>query len=317
MPAHLSSLSKGRYIVHTRELAPETRSRNTLPGKYPNQYTRRTRRRCWMIKQPHWGMGTKKISQFDWPTGDTSCHGKQISVHTRELAPETDSCNRFTPSYQTSLIWGRKNREQKFFCATYFFARNRWCRRGSFDPGACCSSVLREQAPSCVPALTISLVSRSWCNFQHLHHEEKGKNWRRNLRRFWAHLKFKSSPGKYTNYTTDFTTEKYYTFFFSRPRSSFLKISLPMMWQCLLIMSCAVPALPFLLMKSFVFEELTNTRKFVCFAAFLFTFCEKSGYFCFFISFAASVFLTFFRPSLSIFFFLSLKFSLVDGICWS
>ena len=37
----------------------------------------------------------KKISQFDWPTGDTSCHGKQISVHTRELAPETDSCNRF------------------------------------------------------------------------------------------------------------------------------------------------------------------------------------------------------------------------------
>ena len=39
----------------------------------------------------------KKISQFDWPTGDTSRHGKQISVHTRELVPETDSCNRFAP----------------------------------------------------------------------------------------------------------------------------------------------------------------------------------------------------------------------------
>ena len=39
----------------------------------------------------------KIISQFDWPTGDTSCHGKQISVHTRDLAPETDSCNRFAP----------------------------------------------------------------------------------------------------------------------------------------------------------------------------------------------------------------------------
>ena len=53
------------------------------------------------MKQPNWDMGTvvdeKKISQFDWPTGDTSCHGKQISVHTRELAPETDSCNRFAP----------------------------------------------------------------------------------------------------------------------------------------------------------------------------------------------------------------------------
>ena len=53
-----------------------------------------------MMKQPDWGMGTvvdEKISQFDWPTGDTSCHGKQISVHTREFAPETDSCNRFAP----------------------------------------------------------------------------------------------------------------------------------------------------------------------------------------------------------------------------
>ena len=39
----------------------------------------------------------KKIGQFDWPTGATSCHGKKISEHTRELAPETDSCNRFAP----------------------------------------------------------------------------------------------------------------------------------------------------------------------------------------------------------------------------
>jgi len=39
----------------------------------------------------------KKLSQFDWPSGDMSCHGKQISVHTRALAPETDSSNRFAP----------------------------------------------------------------------------------------------------------------------------------------------------------------------------------------------------------------------------
>ena len=73
---------------------------NTLPGKYPNQYRRRARRGSWMMKRPDWGMVTsysKKISQFDWPTWDTSCHGKQISVQTRELAPETDSCNRFAP----------------------------------------------------------------------------------------------------------------------------------------------------------------------------------------------------------------------------
>ena len=30
--------------VHTRELVPETSSLNTLPGKYPNQYTQRTQR---------------------------------------------------------------------------------------------------------------------------------------------------------------------------------------------------------------------------------------------------------------------------------
>jgi len=42
------------------------------------------------MKQPDWGMGTKK----KW---NTSCHGEQISEHTRELAPETDSCNRFAP----------------------------------------------------------------------------------------------------------------------------------------------------------------------------------------------------------------------------
>ena len=62
-----------------------------------------------MMKLPDWGMGTKNIGQFDWPTGDTSFHDKQISVRTRELAPETDSCNRFAPgtcshSHQTSLI---------------------------------------------------------------------------------------------------------------------------------------------------------------------------------------------------------------------
>ena len=118
----------------------------------------------------------KKISQFAWPTGDTSFHGKQISVHTRELASEIDSCNRFAPgacsliSSQTSLIWGSKTREQNFFCATYFFARNRRCRRGSFAPGACCRSVLQEQAPSCVPALTSEITmirSKTWTGAHH------------------------------------------------------------------------------------------------------------------------------------------------------
>ena len=95
----------------------------------------------------------EKISQFDWPTEETPIHGKQISVHAREQlllkqTRATDLPLELALSYQTSLICGSKTRAQKFCCATYFFARNRWCKRDSLAPRACCRSVLREQAPS-------------------------------------------------------------------------------------------------------------------------------------------------------------------------
>ena len=54
-----------------------------------------------------------------------------------------------------------KTREQKFCCATYFFARNHWCRQGSFAPGACCRSVLRGQAPSsCLLCVLVGVLTR-------------------------------------------------------------------------------------------------------------------------------------------------------------
>ena len=160
-----AGIIKGRYTRRSLLLkhAPETRSRVSTPTSTHEGHDEAAEWwnnpiRAWELwKWVRNELWMKKVSQFDWPTGDTSCHGKQISVHTRELPRETDSCNRFAlelaPSYQTSLIWGSKTSEQKFCCATYFFARNRWCRRGSFAPGACCRSVLREQAPSCVPTL--------------------------------------------------------------------------------------------------------------------------------------------------------------------
>ena len=55
-----------------RELAPETCSRNALRGKYPNQYTR----------------GSLLLKHAP---------AKQISVHTRALAPEIESYNGFAP----------------------------------------------------------------------------------------------------------------------------------------------------------------------------------------------------------------------------
>ena len=55
----------------------------------------------------------------------------------------------------TGICLTCKTQEQKICCATYFFARKRWCRRGSFSPGACCRSVLREQAPSSCPSCVL------------------------------------------------------------------------------------------------------------------------------------------------------------------
>ena len=93
-----------------------------------------------MMKQPDWGI----ISQFDWPTGDTSCHDKQISVHTRELAPETDSCNRFTPGVCSLISNQFDMREQS--SGAKVLLRNIFFRENSLVQ-------TREQAPSCVPAL--------------------------------------------------------------------------------------------------------------------------------------------------------------------
>ena len=70
----------------------------------------------------------KKISHFDWPTGDMSLHDKQILVHMRELAPETDLCNRFASGAYSLLSNQFDMKEQKFCCAAYLFTRNHWCR---------------------------------------------------------------------------------------------------------------------------------------------------------------------------------------------
>ena len=85
----------------------------------------------------------KKISQFDWPTGDTSCHGKQISVHTRELAPETDPCNRFAPG-ACSLI---SKLGSKSFVAQHIFSleivgADEGALLKERVAGACCGSKL-------------------------------------------------------------------------------------------------------------------------------------------------------------------------------
>ena len=60
-----------------------------------------------------------------------------FSTHEGELAPETDSCNRFAP---WSLLPHIK--PVQIVGADV----------GALLPGACCRSVLREQVPSCLPA---------------------------------------------------------------------------------------------------------------------------------------------------------------------
>ena len=87
------------------------------------------------------------------------------------------------PSYQTSLMWGSKTREQKFCCATHFFAKNRWCRWESFAPGACYRSVLRKQPPLCVPAFTLLLEGHCCLSNKIINYSM------RRFRSFWCHLK--------------------------------------------------------------------------------------------------------------------------------
>ena len=56
----------------------------------------------------------------------------------------------------TLILMREQNSEAKVLLRNIFFsARNRWCRRGSFAPGACCRSVRWEQAPSCVQAYNV------------------------------------------------------------------------------------------------------------------------------------------------------------------
>ena len=80
----------------------------------------------------------KKVSQFDWPTGDTSCHGKQISVHTRELARATDLPLELAPGAKL---------ESKSFVAQHIFSleivgADEGALLREHVAGACCGSKL-------------------------------------------------------------------------------------------------------------------------------------------------------------------------------
>ena len=88
----------------------------------------------------------KKISQFDRPTGDTSFHGKQMSVHTRELAPKTHSCDRIAPR-ACSLISNQfdlreQNSGAKVFLRNIFFSLEIVCIDLTPVPGHRCQHVM-------------------------------------------------------------------------------------------------------------------------------------------------------------------------------
>ena len=88
----------------------------------------------------------KKISQFDCPTRDTSFHGKQISVHMRELAPETDAYNRFAPGTCSLRISNQfdvreQNSRAKLLLCNIFFRKKSLVQTREL----CSGSVLQER----------------------------------------------------------------------------------------------------------------------------------------------------------------------------
>ena len=84
--------------VHTRELAPETRSRSRVstPASTHEVFcSRRTLREQSSSVCTNDFMG--KINSREQNFHPAKCSTTLRPVHTRELAPETDSCNRFAP----------------------------------------------------------------------------------------------------------------------------------------------------------------------------------------------------------------------------
>ena len=81
-----------------------------------------------------------------------SFHGKQISVHTRELAPETDSCNIFAPGacflISDQFDEGAKLGTKSFVAQHIFSLEIVGADKGALlrerVAGACCGSKLRR-----------------------------------------------------------------------------------------------------------------------------------------------------------------------------
>ena len=98
----------------------------------------------------------EKISQFDWPTRDTS--SKQISVHTREFAPETDSCNRFVPGVcsltSNQFDMGKQNSGAKVLLRNIFFRLKSLVQRRELYSG----SVLQERAAGASSLVCTGLI---------------------------------------------------------------------------------------------------------------------------------------------------------------
>ena len=113
------------------------------------------------MKQPDWGSQwvVDEKNKPIWLANWTHVMSRQANFSTHKGAC---SWNRLVQQIcpwsllpQIKPVWyeGVKLGSNSFVAQHIFFTRNRWCRRGSFAPWACCRSVLREQAPSCVPAL--------------------------------------------------------------------------------------------------------------------------------------------------------------------
>ena len=91
--------------VHTRELAPETRSRNTLPGKYPNQYTRRTRRGSLL---PQYAPATRSGSKAR--SSAPTISSEKVCCATKHLVPSFAhhfTASKFQYTHEGTCSWNR------------------------------------------------------------------------------------------------------------------------------------------------------------------------------------------------------------------
>ena len=144
--------------VYTRDLASETRSRVSTPTNTNEGHDDGAK--WWNNPIGAWELIVLKNKPI-WLANWRHIMPWQANFSTNQGAYSWNRLLQQTPHIKPVWYEGAKLVSKSFFAQHNFSLE-----RGSFAPGACCRSVLREQAPSCVPYMALNSHYNNFHNFQ-------------------------------------------------------------------------------------------------------------------------------------------------------